>query len=210
MKWPKLPKVFGGGSSRKKRPQKENKMTANIDFALTGNFTASKKNVFDPEKGDNQKKPVGNGGGVLEDVSDSCKLSWKHRLIGFLICAVMGIVLGFLGYFFIAIKHDFRRFAIVFTLGSIMTVMSTAFLMGPLNQFRLMLQRGRIFATLTWFVAMALTLFFGFKKKLPPTIIFMIVQIIAFIWYSLTYIPFVLFLITRGFKKLFKKAEGAA
>lgn len=186
-------------------------MPATLDFSKGGNFAASQSKVFDLEKGKaggGGEKPVGNGGGVLEDMSDSCKLSWKQRLIGFVACAVVGVVLGFLGYFFIAVKHDFRRFAIVFTLGSIVTIMSTAFLMGPMNQFRLMLQKGRIYATLTWVVAMGLTLFFGFKKKTVPTVLFMVLQILAFIWYSLTYIPFVLGMLTRAIKKPFKDSSG--
>lgn len=155
------------------------------------------KGQGDPEKGEGRgksdtkdKRKVGNGGGVLEDMSDTCKLSWKARLIGFLVCALVGVVLVGLGYFFI-MTHKIPPFAVTYSLGSVVAIMSTGFLVGPLRQFNAMLEKGRIVFTIIFVLAIVATIVTGVKKLLIPCVICMVVQVIAFILYSLTYIPVV-------------------
>lgn len=168
-----------------------------------------KKSFFDTEKGKTKDGlSTGNGGGVLEDMSDACKLSWKQRMIGFVCCAAIGVVLGFLGYLSLIMPgvNKFRKFAIIFTLGNIVALMSTGFLVGPMRQLRKMLEGGRIVFTLIYFSMMGLTLFFGFKKKTIPCIICMVLQIIAFICYALSYMPIIRRAVVRllGINKVLK------
>lgn len=155
----------------------------------SGKFSPS-KSMFSSEK-KNTGKTTGNGGGILEDIDDACTLSWKQRLIGFSICAVIGVAIAFAGYIRLIVLPQPRIFAILFTLGNITALCSTAFLIGPMKQFKKMFESGRIIATIIYLVSMGLTLFFGIKKKFVLCIIFMIIQIFAFIWYCLSYIPFI-------------------
>lgn len=183
---------------------------ANINFGKAANFGGGKKGFFENrEKGTkNDPSSTGNGGGVLEDMSDACKLSWKQRMIGFVSCALIGLVLGLLGYLCLIIPgpNKFRKFAIIFTLGNIVALMSTGFLVGPLKQLKKMLEGGRIVFTLIYFGMMGLTLFFGFKKKAIPCIICMVLQIIAFICYALSYMPIIRRVVVRtlGIHKVIK------
>lgn len=137
-----------------------------------------------------EKETVGNGGGVLEDVDAASTLSWKARLAGFIACFVVALVLVGLGYLFIVLRK-IPAFAVVYSIGSIVAILSTGFLVGPMRQFMVMMEKGRIVATIIYIVAIIVTIVVGVKKKLIPAIICMVVQVIAFIFYSLTFMPFV-------------------
>lgn len=67
------------------------------------------------------------------------------------------------------------------------------FLMGPCAQMKRMFDTVRIAATIIYLVAIALTLYFAFSKlkaKIIPVVACGIVQLLALLWYSLSYIPY--------------------
>ena len=65
------------------------------------------------------------------------------------------------------------------------------FIMGPMNQLRKMFDPVRLVATLVYLSALCLTIYFGFfNKKTFLALIFAVVEVLAFAWYSLSYIPF--------------------
>jgi hypothetical protein len=169
-------------------------MVPKVDISKSG-FASKKKSGFfgDAEKG---RKSKGDGGGVLEDMGDVCTLTWKQRLIGFCICSGIGVLLCVLSYITLVFPPGFgpkkiKKFAIIFTVGNIVAILSTGFLVGPMRQFRKMLEGGRIFFTAAYLISMGLTLFFAFKNKLVPCIICLIIQVIAFICYALSYMPII-------------------
>ena len=100
-----------------------------------------------------------------------------------------------------------RRFAVIYTVGNIVAILSTGFLVGPMRQFRKMIEGGRIFFTAAYFISMGLTLFFAFKKKLIPCIICLVIQVIAFICYALSYMPIIRRVVVRvlGLHKIKKE-----
>ncbi|OIW15929.1 hypothetical protein TanjilG_04464, partial [Lupinus angustifolius] len=83
------------------------------------------------------------------------------------------------------------KFALLFTFGNLLAVGSTAFLLGPTKQYRMMFDSVRIFATAIYLgcVVIALICALWIHSKLL-TIIAIITEIGALIWYSLSYIPF--------------------
>jgi hypothetical protein len=133
---------------------------------------------------------VGNGGGVLEDVDEACTLSWKARLIGFGVCFFASLLMIGLGYLFIVL-HKIPAFAVVYSIGSLTAILSTGFLVGPMRQFKVMMEKGRVVATIIYLAAIVITIVVGVKKMLIPAILCMILQVVAFIFYSLTFMPFV-------------------
>ncbi|XP_043497569.1 vesicle transport protein SFT2B isoform X1 [Polistes fuscatus] len=124
-------------------------------------------------------------------VMDQTTLSWSTRIKGFAICFVIGILCSFLGSFALFLRRGLTIFAIFYTLGNIISLASTCFLMGPVNQFKKMFAATRIIATILVFVSIGMTLFAALHLNNPGlALIFIIIQSIAMTWYSLSYIPY--------------------
>ncbi|KAH9713017.1 Vesicle transport protein [Citrus sinensis] len=112
----------------------------------------------------------------IDDFNRQCTLTTKQRLYGFAICFSVGIFCTLLSLlvFFNPIK-----FGITFTFGNLLSLGSTAFLIGPKRQVTMMLDPARIYATAIYLV----------HNKLL-TLLALILEFGALIWYSLSYIPF--------------------
>ncbi|KAI4310846.1 hypothetical protein MLD38_035794 [Melastoma candidum] len=133
-----------------------------------------------------------NGGGAsssfLDDFNRQCTLTTQQRLYGFAICLVSGITCTLLSMlvFFHPIK-----FGITFTFGNLMALGSTAFLIGPKRQFNMMLDPVRIYATAIYIASMIIALFCAlYVRNKLLTLLSVILEFGALIWYSLSYIPF--------------------
>ncbi|XP_016337368.1 vesicle transport protein SFT2B-like [Sinocyclocheilus anshuiensis] len=81
-------------------------------------------------------------------------------------------------------------FIVFYTFGNICSLVSTMFLMGPVKQLN-MCDKTRAFATVVMITCLVLTLCAAFWWKIfALTLLFVILQVLAFAWYSLSYIPF--------------------
>ena len=129
---------------------------------------------------------------------DSCcpSLTLKQRLYGFLICATLGFILDLLsfGMLLSLISGNLKRFALPYTFGVLLSLGSTFFLIGPLRQLKRMFARKRFWVALVLVLSIIATLVCGLTMKKPwgPVTVLtcIIIQWSAFIWYSLSYIPF--------------------
>ncbi|XLV02660.1 hypothetical protein S245_016997, partial [Arachis hypogaea] len=82
-------------------------------------------------------------------------------------------------------------FAVAFTLGNLLSLGSTAFLIGPKRQFTMMLDPVRIYATAIYIASMIIALFCAlYVHNKLLTLLAIILEFGALIWYSLSYIPF--------------------
>ncbi|KAJ4705845.1 Vesicle transport protein [Melia azedarach] len=125
----------------------------------------------------------------LEDESDGlCSLSYTQRMYAFAACLLAGLVCMFLSMI-VFVKPI--KFAILFTFGNLLAVGSTAFLIGPAQQINMMFDSARVYATAIYLgcVVIALICALWIHSKIL-TIIAIICEICALIWYSLSYIPF--------------------
>ncbi|XP_051160338.1 vesicle transport protein SFT2A isoform X1 [Leptopilina boulardi] len=124
-------------------------------------------------------------------VMDASTLSWSTRIKGFAICFVIGILCSFLGSFALFLNKGFSVFAVFYTLGNIISLVSTCFLMGPVNQLKKMFASTRIIATILVFVCLAMTLVAAIGLHKPGlALLFIILQSLSLTWYSLSYIPY--------------------
>lgn len=123
-----------------------------------------------------------------EDSEDLCSLTPVQRLYAFGGCLTGGVVCMILSLLVFAKP---LKFAVLFTFGNLLAVGSTAFLFGPGQQMRLMFDSVRIYATAIYLgcVVLALICALWIHNKIL-TVIAMISEICALIWYSLSYIPF--------------------
>ncbi|XP_043286545.1 vesicle transport protein SFT2A isoform X1 [Venturia canescens] len=124
-------------------------------------------------------------------IMDESTLSWSTRIKGFAICFIIGILCSFLGSFALFLNRGLTVFAVFYTFGNIISLASTCFLMGPVNQLKKMFASTRIIATLLVFFSLGMTLFAAIElKKAGLALLFIILQSLAMTWYSLSYIPY--------------------
>ncbi|KAM0939473.1 putative vesicle transport protein, Got1/SFT2 [Dioscorea sansibarensis] len=125
---------------------------------------------------------------LLGESSGSFSLSPLQRLYGFALCLVAGFAFMLLS---LIVFYRPIKFAVMFSFGNILAVGSTAFFVGPVEQARMMLDPVRVYATVIYIGSVILALICALvvhNKVL--TLIAIIVEICALIWYSLSYIPF--------------------
>jgi hypothetical protein len=119
----------------------------------------------------------------VDNLTEELSLSRTNRLIGFATCLAMGFFFNFLAVsVFLVIP---RKFAIAFTLGNIMSIGSTMFLMGPWAQMKKMCSPERAPATTVYFVSMFLTLYCALAlRSFILTIPCVVIQLCALIYYG--------------------------
>nr|XP_010318736.1 vesicle transport protein SFT2B isoform X2 [Solanum lycopersicum] len=83
------------------------------------------------------------------------------------------------------------KFALLFTFGNMLAIGSTAFLIGPMQQLSMMMDPVRAYATSMYVgcVVLALICALWIHSKIL-TLLAIICEICALVWYSLSYIPF--------------------
>lgn len=114
-------------------------------------------------------------------------------MYGFVICLTTGILLSLSSMFSFAklILGFPRDFAIKYTLGNVLAICSTGFLIGPGRQARNMASSSRWIAALVYLAAMVMTLVSAFKIQIGlVTVACIVVQFCAMVWYCMSYIPF--------------------
>eukprot|EP00746_Dinoflagellata_sp_MGD_P146305 gnl/MRDRNA2_/MRDRNA2_78801_c0_seq1.p1 gnl/MRDRNA2_/MRDRNA2_78801_c0~~gnl/MRDRNA2_/MRDRNA2_78801_c0_seq1.p1 ORF type:complete len:158 (-),score=19.10 gnl/MRDRNA2_/MRDRNA2_78801_c0_seq1:74-547(-) len=103
-------------------------------------------------------------GQVAEEACSLCKsLSWKERLMGFAFCWGAGsllMVAAFSSWGAVLLGRP-QKFAMTYTLGNILNVGSTCFLVGPARQLKTMRQRSRRVASVVYVCCMAVTYCFN-------------------------------------------------
>ncbi|CAL9231311.1 unnamed protein product [Arabidopsis halleri] len=137
----------------------------------------------------------------MEDLNRNCALTTKQRFYGFAICLSAGLTCTLLSMlvFFNPVK-----FGITFTLGNLMALGSTAFLIGPQRQVTMMLDPARIYATALYLASIIIALFCAlYVRNKLLTLLAIILEFTGLIWYSLSYIPFARTMVSRIFVTCF-------
>ncbi|XP_059290168.1 uncharacterized protein LOC132043726 isoform X2 [Lycium ferocissimum] len=83
------------------------------------------------------------------------------------------------------------KFGITFSFGNLLALGSTAFLIGPKRQVTMMLDPVRIYATAIYIASIIIALFSAlYVRNKLLTLLSIILEFGALIWYSLSYVPF--------------------
>ncbi|XP_064541054.1 vesicle transport protein SFT2A [Drosophila montana] len=128
---------------------------------------------------------------IITQMNDMSTLSWSTRIKAFCICFVLGMVLSFLGSIALFLHRGIVVFAVFYTIGNLVSMASTCFLMGPIKQIKKMFAETRLIATSIVIVSIVMTFVSAIVlKKAGLTLIFIIIQSLAMTWYSLSYIPY--------------------
>jgi len=149
------------------------------------------KNMFNNETMSDTAAIVNNSLGTNKEEDDCCpSMDWSTRLQGFAFCFGIGMILSIGGSVNIFLMN-YPAFAILYSLGSVVSLCSSMFLRGPISQCKSMADPTRAITTAVMLVFLVLTLLAGLVwKKAGLTLLFFVIQYLASIWYLLSYIPF--------------------
>ncbi|XP_050316089.1 vesicle transport protein SFT2B [Anthonomus grandis grandis] len=129
--------------------------------------------------------------GIMSQLNDASTLSWSTRIKAFIACFIIGILLSLLGSFALFFKGGLNVFAVFYTLGNVVSLLSTCFLMGPWNQIQKMFHSTRAIATCLVLASLVMTLVSAVAWHNPGlALVFIIIQSLSMTWYSLSYIPY--------------------
>ncbi|TNN36228.1 Vesicle transport protein SFT2B [Liparis tanakae] len=130
---------------------------------------------------------------IAQTVNEASTLGWGTRVKGFVACFVVGGVCAVLGVCLLFLpKVGIILFIVFYTFGNLCTLFSTMFLMGPMKQVKRMCDKTRALATTLMITCLVLTLCAVFWwKNFGLALLFVILQVLSFAWYSLSYIPFI-------------------
>ena len=133
-------------------------------------------------------------------------LTLKERMNGFIFCAAIGLVVYLLAFLSLFAKKpsNVKIFACLFSLGMVINILGTSFLIGFKRQLRCMFNKTRIGATLIFLISIALTFAIVLIPEHVPiifVILLIFVQFGAFFWYCLSYVPYGRSMITGIFSR---------
>ncbi|KAK1929725.1 Vesicle transport protein SFT2B [Phytophthora citrophthora] len=142
--------------------------------------------------------------GLLNELGQECGLTKRQRLYGAVGCYLFGSLCGFLSTLMMwgGPKH-LKQFAFFYTLGTLCSIGSSLFLIGPMRQLKVMCMPVRRVACCIWIGAMFTTLIiaFGFPKAGPLVLFLVIIQYSAMLWYGASFIPYGRAILRKGCTK---------
>jgi len=117
-------------------------------------------------------------------------LTRTQRLYGFFGCMAIGFVLSLLGALMLFIG-SLATFAVLFALGTVISLTGTGFLIGFMSQLKQMFKPVRVVATLILVASIGLIFVGAFVIGNDLLcLIFVIIEYLAYTWYTLSYIPY--------------------
>ncbi|CAK5271460.1 unnamed protein product [Mycena citricolor] len=120
-------------------------------------------------------------------------LSRWERLLGFGGCLVGAAVCFFVAFLtlpFLVLPGRPRKFALSFSLGSLLVMFGFSVLIGPLNHLKHLVTAERLPFTLVYFSSLGLTLYFALgPQSYVGSFVASVVQVFALVSYVLAYFP---------------------
>ncbi|KZT26481.1 SFT2-domain-containing protein [Neolentinus lepideus HHB14362 ss-1] len=117
-------------------------------------------------------------------------LTRQQRLYGFVGCLVTGFILSIIGSALLFLGA-LGSFALLYALGTVISLVGTGFLMGFFKQLKVMFKPVRIVATIVFLGSIVLVFVGAFVLRSDLLcIIFVIIEYLAYTWYTLSYIPY--------------------
>ncbi|XP_060923265.1 vesicle transport protein SFT2A-like [Limanda limanda] len=131
--------------------------------------------------------------GALERANQATTLAWGSRVRGFLVCFILGLFMCGLSTFMMWIPEvGMAVFVVFYTVANISVLASIMFLVGPWRQLKTMCARERALATVLMLGCLVVTLCSAlWWNNYTLALVFCLLQVLAFTWYGLSYLPFV-------------------
>ena len=123
--------------------------------------------------------------------TDPCKcidLTLQQRIWGFGICFSLGMVISVMSSFLVL---NPAKFALPYSVGNVLSLLSTGFLVGPRRQLHYACAPTRVWAFVIYIGCIICTLISALVlQKKFLTLLFVVVQFFAGLWYTASYIPY--------------------
>ncbi|KAK3602737.1 hypothetical protein CHS0354_017183 [Potamilus streckersoni] len=118
-------------------------------------------------------------------------LTKKQRILGFVICLLLGTFCFSMACLYIPLLVlKARKFAALYTLGSLFVISSFSMLWGPANHVKHLFSMGRLPFTTAYLGTLFATLYCSlWIKSSFLTVICAVLQVLALVWYIVSYIP---------------------
>eukprot|EP00834_Sanchytrium_tribonematis_P001498 NODE_37_length_35953_cov_1.028037.p11 type:complete len:149 gc:universal NODE_37_length_35953_cov_1.028037:4697-4251(-) len=140
------------------------------------------------------------GSNDRDNLGSMFSLTYTQRMYAFIGCIITGFVISFLSTLFLSIGLV-GLFAILYTVGNVISLFSTGFIIGFKRQLGSMFASSRILATILYIVMMVLTLVVAIVLQNKALVfVCIILQYLALVWYSLSYIPYARAAVGRMFQ----------
>jgi len=145
--------------------------------------------------------------GLQDEMSEYLNMSYSQRLMLFAACFAGGVAMLVLaGMMLPMIVLRPAKFALAFTFGNLLCLGSTAILVGVRAQLSAMFHSARAVAAYLYLGALLVTLlscFFGGSLRYLLVLASIVAEILAMIWYALSYIPYARSIISSFIPGLF-------
>ncbi|KAI8100165.1 Got1/Sft2-like family-domain-containing protein [Halteromyces radiatus] len=138
--------------------------------------------------------------GTMDDGTwQFCGLDRMQRLYAFGACFVIGFILSLVSSL-ILIGGNVAGFAILYSIGNLVSIFSLTFIIGIMKQVKTMFAPVRFWATTVYLSLLVVTLVLSILlHNFILSLILVIVQFAALVWYSASYIPYGREIIRRFF-----------
>ncbi|XP_049871115.1 uncharacterized protein LOC126370308 [Pectinophora gossypiella] len=165
--------------------QNENRRSYKISLPFSTPSFLSRNNDETPSS-------TSSAGTWFEEVQkEYCTLSRTQRFMGFGVCLFFGILCFILSFLYIPILLlQARKFALLFTLGSLFLIFSFSFLYGPWNHIKSLFSKEKALNTSLYGFTLFGTLYCALHLQSTPwTIVFAVFQVMALFWMMMGSIP---------------------
>ncbi|XP_063374513.1 uncharacterized protein LOC134662175 [Cydia amplana] len=165
--------------------QNENRRSYKISLPFSTPSFFSRSNEETPTSSSS------NGSWFQEVQKEYFTLSRTQRFMGFGVCLFFGILCFILSFLYIPILIlQARKFALLFTLGSLFFILSFSFLYGPWSHLKSLFSKERALTTLMYGSTLIATLYCALHlQSTPLTIVCAVLQVIALLWMMMGSIP---------------------
>jgi lysylphosphatidylglycerol synthetase-like protein (DUF2156 family) len=166
-------------------------------------FERLKSVVTSPSSGDLEGITNNSSDTTQPELQNVSGLSWDLRIQCFTLAFILSMICSFLATPLL-VAHKFTGFAVMVSMGGVISLLSTCFLSGPVKQLKKMFEPTRIIASIVYILMIVLTFIAGLvMQNVLLAVICTVGQYISMAWYSLSYIPYARDMLLRCFGRCF-------
>jgi ABC-type multidrug transport system fused ATPase/permease subunit len=139
-----------------------------------------------------QQQPRSLWENLTGELDNYTTMSKTTRMYSFFICLGVGFLFIMIAMAFLpSILLTARLFAIFYTIGNFLLILSTFFLVGPMKQLSMMMQKDRLIPSLAFIGSLFLTMFAALVLKSALLVLpLLVVQAVSLAYYIISYVPF--------------------
>ena len=141
---------------------------------------------------DDQRKSIINAVTDNKEETLCGKLTLRQRVMGWLSCSVIGMLMSIIvSILFIFTSFDVAIYAVLYSIGQVLNIVGSCFLCTPKSHLKSMVKKERIVPSLIYVGAIILTVVFALATKIKMLVLLcLIIQMLAYYWYCISYIPY--------------------